>query len=224
MVVMLLGLYEMIVAGESHPDLAILKADATSLSHQFAHWQAKQPNIIDPHPLGHIPALPHGSAPRAGMWPGRVDTYFDHYIAGVWNTSRAARLLLLDLTLALSDAVNDGEDHARERSEAARLVEDIVASIPYHLTDDLGSFIGGGAERELKPGRAVGGLLLMHPVFVASRVGAVGAELRVYLQECLAWIAENMGIGQAARFAKATAIDTQYFADGCMIVWTGMLV
>lgn len=135
------------------------------------------------------------------MWPGRVDTYFDHYIAGIWNTSRAARLLLLDLILALSDALND-EDHARERGEASRLVKDVVASIPYHLTDDLGSFIGRGAERELTPRRVVGGLLLMHPVFVASRVGTVRAEMREYLQECLVWIAENMGIGQAARFAK----------------------
>ncbi|OBT74023.1 hypothetical protein VF21_05986 [Pseudogymnoascus sp. 05NY08] len=205
-------------------DLAILKADAISLSNQFAHWQATQPDVLIPNLLGQIPAPCHGSATQAGAWPGRVDTYFDHYIAGVWNTSRAARLLLLDLILALSDALNDKEDHAHERSEAARLIEDIVASIPYHLTDDLRSFIGGGVDRELTPGRAVGGILLMHPLFVASRVGTVGEEMREYLQECLMWIARNMGIGQAARFAKATGIDTQYFADGCMIVWTGMLV
>lgn len=192
-------------------DLAILKADAISLSNQFAHWQATQPDIINPHLLGHIPALCHGSAAQAGAWPGRVDTYFDHYIAGVWNTSRAARLLLLDLILALSDALNDGEDHAHERSEAVRQVDDIVASIPYHLTDELSSFIEGGADRELKPGRAVGGLLLMHPLFVASRVGTVGEEMREYLQECLVWIARNMGIGQAARFAKVRRL----FFVGC---------
>lgn len=185
-------------------DLAILKIEVTSLSRQFANWQVTQPNVLNPRLLGHIPVIPHGSGPRAGAWAGRVDTYFDHYIAGVWNISRAAQLLLLDIILALSDALNDGEDHGRERSEAARLVEDIVASIPYHLTDDLRSFIDGGEERELKPGRAVGGLLLMHPVFVASRVGTVDAEMREYLQKCLVWIAENMGIGQAARFAKVS--------------------
>ncbi|KFY75157.1 hypothetical protein V499_04856 [Pseudogymnoascus sp. VKM F-103] len=187
-------------------DLTILKADAMSLYNQFAHWQATQPDILKPHLLGHIPALCHGSAAQAGAWPGRVETYFDHYIAGVWNTSRAARLLLLDLILALSDALNDGEDHVRERTEAARLIDDIAASIPYHLTDDLRSFVDGGADRELKPGRAVGGLLLMHPLFVASRVGTVGEEMREYLQECLMWIARNMGIGQAARFAKVRGL------------------
>lgn len=185
--------------------LAILKADATSLCRQFANWQGTQPNILNPRPLGHILPPPDGSALRAGGWPGRVDTYFDHYIAGVWNTSRAAQLLLLDLILALSNALNDLEDHAYEHSEASRLVEDIVASIPYHLTDDLRLFIGGVAERELIPGRAVGGLLLMHPLFVASRVGTVRTEMREYLQESLLWIAANMGIGQAARFAKVSS-------------------
>lgn len=191
-----------------HPlsDFAILKADATSLSHKFAQWEATQPRILNPYPLGHILAPSDGFARRAGAWPGRIDTYFDHYIAGVWNTSRAAQLLLLDLVLALSDVLNDGQDHRRERSKAERLLEDIVASIPYHLTDDLGSFIEGGVQRELNPGRAVGGLLLMHPLFVALRVGTVGAEMRGYLQECLAWIAENMGIGQAARFAKVRGL------------------
>lgn len=192
----------------NHPpsELAILRTDATSLSHKFVRWEATQSKILNPYPLGHIPAPSNGSAQRAGAWPGRVDSYFDHYIAGVWNTSRAAQLLLLDLVLALSDALNDGQDHSRERSEAERLVEGIVASIPYHLTDDLGSFIEGGVERKLNPGRAVGGLLLMHPLFVASRVGTVGVEMRGYLQECLVWIAENMGIGQAARFAKVRGL------------------
>ncbi|KFY07949.1 hypothetical protein V492_06673 [Pseudogymnoascus sp. VKM F-4246] len=205
--------------------LTMLKADAISLFHQFSLWQNTQPTILNPRVLGHIPEIsPSLGAHRVGAWPGRVDTYFDHYIAGMWNTSRAARLLLLDLILALSDVLRDGEDNASERSEGVRLAEDIVASIPYHLTDNLASFIEGGVERVLQPGRAVGGLLLMHPVFVASRVGTVGSDMREYLQECLVWIAENMGIGQAARFAKATDIDKQYFADGCMIVWTGMLV
>lgn len=195
-------------------DLSILKVEVTYLCGQFANWQVTRPNILNPRLLGHIPVIPHRSGPRAGVWAGRVDTYFDHYIAGVWNTSRAAQLLLLDIILALSDALNDGEDHGRERSEAARLVEDIVASIPYHLTDDLRSFIDGGEEWELKPGRAVGGLLLMHPVFVASRVGTVDAKMREYLQECLAWIAENMGIGQAARFAKVSGFVFVDFSFG----------
>ncbi|KFY44171.1 hypothetical protein V495_03599 [Pseudogymnoascus sp. VKM F-4514 (FW-929)] len=214
------------ISDPSRPSVLLneLKAEATSLYHQFEHWQATQPEILTPRPLGHIAASPNGSTPAAGKWPGRVDTYFDYYIAGVWNTSRAARLLLLDLIVALSDALDEGENHTYERTKAARLLEDMMSSIPYHLTDDLTSFISGGPEGELKPGRAVGALLLMHPVFVASRVSTVGGEMREYLQECLVWIAANMGIGQAARLAKAADIDNQYFADGCMIVWTGMLI
>ena len=35
-----------------------------------------------------------GSKVEVGYWPGRVDKYFDLYVASVWNTVRMARVLL----------------------------------------------------------------------------------------------------------------------------------
>jgi len=76
----------------------------------------------------------------------------------------------------------------------------------------------------MNPGRPVGGLLLMHPIYVASTLLIVPQHMREYMKECLEWIGMHMGIGQASLFAKAPKIDKEYFADGCMIVWAGMLV
>ena len=54
----------------------------------------------------------------------------------------------------------------------------------------------------VNPGRSVGGLLLMHPIYVASKLPIVPQQMREYLENCLEWIAMYMGIGQASLLAK----------------------
>jgi len=100
--------------------------------------------------------------------------------------------------------VHDAQSHVREHKEALILVGDIIASIPYHLTDELQNFLdeGGKGGKSLEPGRPVGGLLLMHPIYVASTLLIAPQEMREYLKDCLSWIGINMGIGQASVFAK----------------------
>lgn len=141
-----------------------------------------------------------------GYWPGRVDTYFDLYLSGVWNISRAARVLLLDLTLKLSRLLNNNDIHSREHEVALRLVEDIVSSIPFHLAESLPVFLEDTSKENVAaavdPGRSVGGLLLMHPIYVASKLSIVPQQMREYMGDCLEWIETYMGIGQASLLAK----------------------
>ncbi|KAI9741379.1 MAG: hypothetical protein M1834_003096 [Cirrosporium novae-zelandiae] len=92
--------------------------------------------------------------------------------------------------------------------EAQKLAEGIVASIPYHLTKDPQTYIHEtqtGSE-EIIPGSPVGGLLLMHPLFVAARMPVVSPQLRAYMSRCLAWIGKNMGIGQSTLLSNASAL------------------
>ena len=84
-----------------------------------------------------------GSRPGVGYWPGRVDIYFDLYVAGVWNICRTARLLPINMILRLSRLLNDNQNNTRKQQEALRLVEDIVSSIPFHLAEDLSAFLHG---------------------------------------------------------------------------------
>ena len=193
-----------------------LKNDAIALDQAFAKWQEAQVRDFNPWTVGNVSQVQAGSKPGVGYWPGRIDTYFDLYVACVWNISRTARVLLINVILELSRILNDNQNHTGEHQDALRLVEDIVSSIPFHLVEDLpvflremGHFAVGeddmnkkNAAAILSPGRPVGGLLLMHPIYVASKLSIVPQEMREYLRDYLEWIAKHMGIGQASLFAK----------------------
>lgn len=170
------------------------------LDQELAMWQNIRCPDFNPRTVGSV----NGSRLGVGSWPGRVDAYFDLYVAGVWNTSRTARLLLISLILKLSKLLNDNQEHTRQQKDALYLSEDIIASIPYHLSEDLQAFLRekGNNEEAMNPGRPVGGLLLMHPIYVASTLLIVPQQMREYMRDCLAWIGTYMGIGQASIFAK----------------------
>jgi hypothetical protein len=182
----------------------LLNEEAMALDRDFASWQGTRCDELNPHTIGNVSERQSRSRSGPGYWPGRVDVYFDLYVAGVWNTSRAARLLLISLILQLSKLLNDNQDHSREHQDAHLLAEDMVASTPYHLAEDLQVFLrdAGQDAAAINPGRPVGGLLLMHPIYMASTLLIVPQQMREYMRECLAWIGTYMGIGQASLFAK----------------------
>ncbi len=93
---------------------------------------------------------------------------------------------------------------------ADRIVEGIAASVPYHLTDNLQVFLGELAtETEIKsPGKTLGGVLLIHPLYIASKMPFLSERMREYMRRCLAWIGSTMGLGQAALLAKVNELDT----------------
>ena len=187
-------------------DLHQLKNEAIALDQSFAKWQEAQIEEIKPCTISHVSKGQAGSKLAVGYWPGSVDTYFDLYLAGVWNISRTARVLLIDLILKLAKILNTNDNHSCEHEVALRLVEDIVSSIPFHLAESLQVFLRDMSNENvaavLDPGRSVGGLLLMHPIYVASKLSIVPQQMREYMGDCLEWIATYMGIGQASLLAK----------------------
>ena len=187
-------------------DLQQLQREAINLSQAFTKWQEAQVKDFCPWTVGHVnqsQARPHF---ETGYWPGKVDAYFDLYVAGVWNNARIIRVLLIDLVITLSKMLNNDHSHNCGHQDALRLIQDIIASIPFHLAEDLQAFLrdtrDGNAAGRIQPGRAVGGLLLMHPLYLASKLSIVPLQLQHYLRDCLEWIATNMGFGQASLFAK----------------------
>ena len=177
------------------------------MNQAFIQWQEAQIKDVKPRTVGYVSQGRAHSNGEVGYWPGKVDAYFDLYVAGVWNTACTFRLLLLDMIVRLSKVLNDNDSHVSEQEDALRLVEDIVASIPFHLAEDLQVFLRdtqdeGAATRKIKPGKPVGGLLLLHPVCIASKLSIVPPRLQDYTRECLEWIATNMGIGQASLLTK----------------------
>lgn len=182
-----------------------LKKESIALNQRFAEWQDSRSKELKPTRVAYMDNHWQGiSQISAGFWPGRVDTYFDLYVAGVWNIFRAARLLLISLIIKLSALVGDTDDSLWHIHRSHSIAQDIASSIPYHLTDDLYTFLNElGTSKEIRdPGKFLGGLLLMHPLYVASHTPILSEEIREYMHRCLEWIGLNMGLGQASLLAK----------------------
>jgi hypothetical protein len=174
----------------------------------------------------------------------------------VWNSYRKSRLIYLDRVIQFEEHFRQDarrlDVHPLELprylpketpleplySDVQDLATDIASSVPFHLTN----FGSPWELNSMTPGRSVGGLLLLHPLFVASMRSAVSPDLRAYFRRVLAWIAEHMGIGQAAIFAKVRPhlgrhpyylltlsqgpgeLPLEFVRDGHVLVWAGMLI
>lgn len=87
----------------------------------------------------------------------------------------------------------------------ADLTQSILSSIPYLLSADLQAFVKNVPARSpLVPGRPVGGLLLMHGLFLLSTMTIIDPKIKDYLKSCLVWLGDHMGIGQATVLSKVS--------------------
>jgi hypothetical protein len=89
--------------------------------------------------------------------------------------------------------------YSKEPAEAQELAESIAASIPFHVTESLQVLMSKAESGTgtVNFGRSIGGLLLMHLLYVMSKISIVSAELRAHMRVWLAWIGRYMGIGEA---------------------------
>ena len=183
-------------------------------------WEQGQRRELCPWMTGQIPPL-LASLRRydVGCFPSRIDSYLDFYVATVWNTYYTLRLLTEDI---MRRSVMSPATRAVQDERWLGPAHNILASVPFLLADDLPTFVQTiptldpkmlGPDEDapevylpkLNPGRSVGGLLLMHPLFVLTRLPFIPEHMRSYAQACLEWIGANMGIGQATIFAQVVS-------------------
>ncbi|KAB5560063.1 hypothetical protein GE09DRAFT_962485 [Coniochaeta sp. 2T2.1] len=206
----------------SPEDMTAMTDECLALDRRFAAWQATRPREFMPTEVGKMGHRDR-ARPTVGYWPGNIDTYFDLSVAGLWNIFRATRLQLLSQIIQLSEGL--GEDPSVHVHAAICAVDSMVASIPYHLTEDLHNFVSESASNtEIRTaGPFLGGLLLLHPLYYTLRMPFLSAEMRGYLRDCILWIGTRMGIGQATVLAEAPQVDNDYIDSACFIVWSGFL-
>lgn len=188
-------------------DIHELKTSAFALDQAFVKWQESQSEDFRPWIVGNLQNQHETPLPKVALWPGRVDTYFDLYVASAWNTLRATRLLLIDLCIKLSERlITPSTTEELDQSKIVPIVKDMISSIPFHLAEDIQVFMRDADMVQetaiAAPGKGAGGLLLMYPLCAVSRLSIVPEEMRNYMKNCLEWIDLNMGIGQASYFAK----------------------
>ncbi|RSL74584.1 hypothetical protein CEP53_000081 [Fusarium sp. AF-6] len=189
-----------------------LGEEISSLYERFSSWSSSRCPGFKPITVTHLKQSAVNSGIAAGCWPGRIDTYFDLYVAGVWNIVRTSQLRIIDMMVKISDHHVDREASLHWIPRANAVVEDIMASIPYHLTDNLHAFIDEYATGEgiNDRGKSLGGLLLMHPLYVASNFSFIPEKMRSYMKRCLLWIGKEMGLGQATLLAEVRAPSSSY--------------
>jgi len=137
----------------------------------------------------------------------------------VWNAYRKCRILLLNFISICTDRLGD-HDESPEASnwysdrnlnkEVRELSVAVTASIPFLIYQNPSSLLVQSSqhdsftsEREtLRPGHAYGGLLLMHVLYVVSRLPIVSEPHKNACRAALIEIGDLMGIGQAKLLAN----------------------
>jgi len=181
----------------------MIENECVKLERDFARWHEDRASEFRPTTILSLSHDPPERRITVGYWPGSIDTYFDPYVAGVWNIFRTARILLLALLVAMPGRTNKS---ARYIETANHIVGDIFASIPYHLAENLPAFVERATRHKeaIDPGRTLCGLLLMHPLYAILRCSFLPDESREYARDCLRWISDEMGIGQAGLMANVS--------------------
>lgn len=113
--------------------------------------------------------------------------------------------------------------------EAQKLAMDIAASIPYYLAENVQVFVNqtltsDTPPKAMTPGRSVGGLLSMHTLYMISKLSVVDPVLKDYLKDCLAWIGQHMGIGQATMLSEVKTESKASFIENVMLTESGSIL
>ena len=203
----------------SKVDLGTLKQQATLLDKEFSLWPLCQPKEWAPQTLGTIEKGAQSTDTTLDsmpFWPGKIESYFDLYVVAVWNTYRKARLRLLQIVADCSQRLRSASQLQAKpatlqklQSEIRELVDGLCASVPFHLSADLHHCLqSGGTIGDLySPGKALGGLLLMYPLYIASTLTLIPPEQRDWMKGRLRWIGKNMGIRQALMLANVRLMN-----------------
>ena len=160
-----------------------------------------------------------GSPEKAELYPGRIDEYYDIWEASLWNGYRTCRIFTQEIILNCLDWLmsNSQCEIEVERCEAVqviqRMVDGICASVPFHLgvhgseEEHMGLTIledrltkqnlFGRSRNGSRNVEALGGYLLIWPLFVARNAASIPEIQRRWINGRLSWIGREHGLNQA---------------------------
>ncbi|KFZ10003.1 hypothetical protein V501_05389 [Pseudogymnoascus sp. VKM F-4519 (FW-2642)] len=187
------------------------------MEHKIQDWIAKLPNALRFTTVAWVKSISSDELLDSEVYPGRIDTFPDVWIAGVWTLLRVTRLFISGAVVRCAAWLNTSVDYRTtpEYAAAARLgtdsVNDIVAGIPYHLgwkanKGPLQRFAVAGdncfafGDNQNTP-RALGSYLSTWPIFSASCSDFATDAQRTWLKGRLHYITDVMGINQAGTLA-----------------------
>ncbi|KFY24104.1 hypothetical protein V493_05428 [Pseudogymnoascus sp. VKM F-4281 (FW-2241)] len=187
------------------------------MEHMFQDWIAKLPDSLRFTTVAWVESISSDQLLDSEVYPGRIDTFPDVWIASMWALLRVTRLFISGAVVRCAAWLNTSVDYRTtpEYAAAARLgtdsVNDIIASIPYHLgwkanKGPLQRFAVAGddcfafGDNQNTP-RALGAYLSTWPIFSASCSDFATDSQRTWLRSRLHYITDVMGINQAGTLA-----------------------
>ena len=141
--------------------------------------------------------------------PGPVHIYQDVQIASIRNNNRVSQLLCSSVAIDCLEWLGPEsyQDDRRFKAAAYRvryLVDDIIASVPFHLgyrlaeggsTDGLSPQVPVGLHRNAMS--ATGGYFLVYPLYISSQMDEIPESQRKWLKVRLHFLARRYGLEQA---------------------------
>ncbi|KAL4958668.1 Zn(II)2Cys6 transcription factor domain-containing protein [Aspergillus stella-maris] len=197
---------------------------------QFSRWETIERHTAwDLEIMGHLTQADADALPCPYVSPGPVHSYSAIYTAAVMNTYRVTYLSLLDVLICLAPRCDfrNGQTLFKWENHAWRLIGDFVLSIPFHLARSTEEYVASTTARSGQPpvGRYVGGLFLLHLIYVLSSTPLVPPYYQNYARECLDWIGENMGIGLASVLSRENLkVSNRTMAGWQILIWAGTLL
>ncbi|KFY43072.1 hypothetical protein V495_04181 [Pseudogymnoascus sp. VKM F-4514 (FW-929)] len=188
------------------------------MERKFQEWIANLPDGLRFTTVAWVESISSDQLLDSEVYPGKIDTFPDVWIANVWTLLRVTRLFVSGAVVRCAAWLNTSVDYrtTTEYAEAARLgtdaVNDIIAGIPYHLgwkANREGSskrFAVAGdncfafGDNQNTP-RALGAYLSTWPIFSAYCSDFATDAQRTWLRGRLHYITDVMGINQAGTLA-----------------------
>ena len=153
-------------------------------------------------------------------YPGYIDKYGDIWIANAWNMYRTARIFTRAITLNCIEWLNQtpwsivAHDPSESITCLRTLVDEICASVPWMIRAGTDGIPSAPSPNELvSPAAqlgsrtALGGYLLIWPLFTAKGVSCIPEAQVQWIRGRLLHIGETFGINQATLLAY---VDTPY--------------
>ncbi|KAK5943800.1 hypothetical protein PMZ80_003081 [Knufia obscura] len=192
----------------SHPeakaDVERLLATARAQLSSVRAWPLRIPDYWQMETMH--PQMEEAEISQLDIFPGRVHVYQSLYASSGWNTYRTTLLRLCDVIAQCgqyleTDAMpfRETEEYQALQATARDTGEAICSSVAYNINNDWVSRITG-AGSPMFP-KALGGLLLIWPLFGGSILSIVPDVQRAWMRRKLRSIGISMGLAQAVVLA-----------------------
>ncbi|KAF5595158.1 uncharacterized protein FSUBG_9215 [Fusarium subglutinans] len=204
---------EKLLSGPSPPALELLELqrDLLAIDDEITYWAYDRPPSWNPEVVGEVWIDPAISDEATFYCTGPVEKYFDIYLAAAWNSWRSIHVIYLDHLIHIANSLGQYELVPLYKERIDDLAAGIKASIPFHLYQDVVTYIqqANAGNPFVHSDRLVGGLLLLHPMYALARCTIVDGATRKYISKTLRWIGDEMGIRHAIILADGLQLDMQ---------------